>query len=108
VRNSKDLKRLHAIAGLILDQKLATLRTKAAARDASLSRLHALAPKGMQNFESIAQMQMELRHESWAGARRAEINIKLARQTADWMEARHAAETAFGKAEVLRKLGKKG
>jgi hypothetical protein len=45
-----------------------------------------------------------VRYQHWADLRRAEINLVLARQTVDWMEARGAAQSAFGRAEVLRQL----
>jgi hypothetical protein len=47
-------------------------------------------------------------YERWAEARRAEINLTLARQTAEWIEARDAARQAFGRADALRRLSDRG
>jgi hypothetical protein len=45
-----------------------------------------------------------LRYAGWADARRAEINLRLARQTALWLQAQADARLAFGRADVLRRL----
>jgi hypothetical protein len=55
-----------------------------------------------------AAVQAGLLYERWAEARRAEINLTLARQTAEWIEARDAARQAFGRADALRRLSDRG
>lgn len=96
--------RLTAVSNLILDQHLARLQACAAERNASLQRLRDLAPKPAHQLDEIPLATTLLRYESWADARRSEINQTLARQTAAWLEARMRAETAFGRSEVLRKI----
>ena len=92
---------------MILDQKLAILQDRAAKRGASLKRLRDLALNTFDALEPVVQAQVQLRYECWADTRRSEINLVLARQTAEWMDARAAAKSAFGRAEVLRNLQEK-
>lgn len=103
----KELAQLGALSGLILDQKLAVLQSLAAERDASLNRLRDLAQDAPVTYETPQEAQVALRYNRWADARRSEINIILARQTAEWLEARTDAKRAFGRAEVLSKLQEK-
>ncbi|WP_050527814.1 hypothetical protein [Pseudorhodobacter aquimaris] len=107
----KRLQKLKALSDMIFDQHLSTLQVCAAARATSQQRLEGLRVKETPAMDPIAQAQTMLRYEQWADARRAEINITLARQTAEWMEARKDAQRAFGRAQVLGqlqdKLGKK-
>lgn len=98
---------LGAIGQLMLDARLAELRAAAAARAQSLDRLEALVARPAPDLEPIAAAQAELRYQRWAEARRAEINLQLARQTAAWMAAEEAARQAFGKTEALRLLREK-
>jgi hypothetical protein len=99
------LARLAQLAGMIRDQRLADLERAGQARAESRARLDGLtlAPCAS-DLGAIAAAQAEVRYQSWAEARRAEINLTLARQTAEWLEARDAARHAFGRAQVLDKL----
>jgi hypothetical protein len=45
-----------------------------------------------------------MRYALWADQRRSEINLVLARQTVEWVEARQEAARAFGRNQVLQKL----
>jgi hypothetical protein len=96
---------LARLAGMIRDLRLAELETAGRARTLSRERLAGL------NFEprdsdlgAIASAQAEVRYQAWAEARRAEINLTLARQTAEWLEAREAARRAFGRSVALQAL----
>ena len=103
----RDLAPLVRLSGMVLDAELARVRRAAAARDASLAALAALAlapSRPDDDISPIATAQAGLRYQRWADARRAEINIRLARQTAEWMTRRAEAATAFGRAEALRSL----
>jgi hypothetical protein len=103
---SQDLRRLGELTGLMLDHRLAVLRKAAEAKAQSETALAALSrpmPEGDGLVGASAEL-AALAYERWADARRAEINQQLARQTHIWMEARDAAQIAFGKAEVLRRL----
>ncbi|QCO55697.1 hypothetical protein EOK75_08055 [Pseudorhodobacter turbinis] len=100
----KRLAKLKALSDMIVDQHLGKLQACAAARTVSQQRLEGLRVTEKPEMEPIAQAQTMLRYEQWADARRAEINITLARQTAEWMEARKEAQLAFGRAQVLGRL----
>ncbi len=100
----KPIDRLAKISAMMLDVRLADLRRAARACDESRAHLAALQVAPSDDADPVTAAQVELRYQLWADGRRAEINTTLARQTAEWMEARDAARTAFGKAEVLRKL----
>ena len=98
---------LKKISDLIFERRLVALKATAAARNESLQRLQDLAPQESKDaLEPLAQAQAQLRYEAWADARRADINLLLARQTAEWIEARKIAKTAFGRAGILRGLSK--
>jgi hypothetical protein len=100
---TKDMARLAQITGLILDLKLADLRAAAAKRQHSLDLLASLnKPSVAIDLSVLATHHAELRYQHWADVRRAEINLVLARQTADMHEARDAAGQAFGKDQALR------
>ncbi|MDB6452481.1 hypothetical protein [Falsirhodobacter sp. 20TX0035] len=96
------LDRLKKIADLILDTKLAEVQAADRARRESLGHLDSLQVPMV--IEDPASARVALRYEQWADARRAEINVTLARQTAEWLEAQDRARLAFGRAQVLRKL----
>jgi hypothetical protein len=102
--DAKGLPNLASLAGLILDARLADLRKAAAAREASLAALAALAraPSAAADLSPLVLARAAVAYESWADARRAEINPRLARQTAAWLQAQAAARVAFGRAEALR------
>ena len=98
------LVRLRQISGLILDLRLSELHTAARARAQSLDRLAGLAVPQASDLPPIAAAQAGLRYQRWADARRAEINIQLARQTADWLEAQATARRAFGQSQALESV----
>lgn len=100
----KQIDRLAQISSLILDVKLSALQKAGRAREESLAHLAALQVAPSTDPDPIAAAQVEVRYQLWADAKRAEINTTLARQTAEWMEARDHARHAFGQAEALRKL----
>jgi len=93
----------------MLDHKLAALTRAAAARDESKTRLAGLSrPLAETDLPLAAAAQAGLLYEHWAEARRAEINLTLARQTVEWIRARDAARQAFGRADALRRLSDRG
>lgn len=94
---------------MVRDAALADLERAGCARAESRARLAglALAPS-VTDLGTIAAAQAEVRYQSWAQARRAEINLTLARQTVEWLEAQEAARRAFGRAEALRTLAARG
>lgn len=105
MKHIKNLQNLCALTQMVLDVRLARLTEAANARDASLAHLAGLARTSqVDGLSEIAQAQVQLTYDRWAEARRAEINLVLARQTAEWMEARADASLAFGRTDVLRRL----
>ena len=105
----RTLRPLVEISQLMLDHKLAALTRAAAAREESRTRLAGLSrPLAETDLPLAAAAQAGLLYERWAEARRAEINLTLARQTAEWIEARDAARQAFGRADALRRLSDRG
>ena len=108
MKSDPRLLKLQMISDLILDRRIVALKVCAAARNGSLQRLRDLAPKEpSEALGPLAQLQAQLRYEAWADARRADINLLLARQTVEWIEAQKSAKSAFGRADVLRRLRSK-
>jgi hypothetical protein len=98
------IKRLQQISDLILEKHLEQLRTTAAARNTSLQRLQDLTLHTDPDLIPPHFAKLQARYEGWAEKRRGEVNIMLARQTAEWMEQKDTALGAFGRAQNLRKL----
>jgi len=104
---SRQITHLRKLTDLLLDARLADLHAAAAARAESLDRLADLErPAKASDLPDIAAAEVWMRYQRWADQRRAEINLTLARQTADWIEARQAAALAFGKSQALDGLAK--
>lgn len=104
----KQLARLQSLAQMILDAQLVELRHVARARSATLAHLSDLQSPLVQMDDQmgVAEVKATLAYQLWADQRRAELNLTLARQTAQWMDRRDAARHAFGRAEVLKTLVK--
>lgn len=101
----RSLDPLVRISGLMLEIRLSELHRIAKARAESQARLAGLAtPPAEMDLPLAAAEQARLRYEGWAEARRAEINLTLSRQTAEWIEAKQTARRTFGRAEALRSL----
>ncbi len=99
------LAQLHEVSQLLLDVRLLALDKAARARQASLDRLADLnRPAPPTDLNPIAAGEVAMRYQSWADQRRAAINLDLARQTAEWSEARLDAAQAFGRNAVIGKL----
>jgi hypothetical protein len=99
---------LVTVSQLLLDLKLAELSRTTQACAESRERLAGLAaPVPDSDLPVAAMAQAALLYDRWAEARRAEINLKLARQTVEWIEARNQARQAFGRAEALRRLAER-
>lgn len=56
------------------------------------------------NLALAASAKVVERYGHWTSNRRIALNQQLARDTAAWLGARDAAQQAFGRAEVLKKL----
>lgn len=102
---ARDLARLQDLAALMRDHRLGQLHEAAARRAQSLQQIAALdQPESPTDLPPVAVHRVALQYQAWADQRRAELNLVLARQTADWIIAREAAQKAFGQAEALRGL----
>lgn len=100
--------RLATLADLVLQDRLAKLRSAAAARAQTVAQIAGLGEQPAEGLDPLVAAQQSLRYQQWADARRQELNLVLARQTAQWMTAHGAATEAFGRAHVIEKLvGKK-
>lgn len=105
-----DLAKLQSLAELSLDHQLSALRQAAEAKSRSEAALADLAKPvtfPQDGFEGVSVDLSGLAFQRWADARRSEINLSLARQTHAWLEAKEAAQVAFGKAQALRRLVEK-
>lgn len=95
---------LHEMAKLVLDVRLGAVRAAAKACEISLQRLADLEVPGESVTDSVQEALRMQRYQQWADLRRAEINRGLARQTAEWLEAKDSARVAFGRAESVAML----
>lgn len=103
-----DLNQLRRLGDMILDSRLTALSTAARAREESLAQIANLArPPVASDLPELVQKNAELAYQRWADQRRAELNLSLARQTADWLECRQSAQMAFGRSLALRHLAEK-
>ncbi len=99
------LGQLQALGQLVLDTKLLVLEQAARARQNSLDHLADLGrPHPPTDLPPILAAEVAMRFERWADQRRSEINLTLARQTAEWAEARQDAAVAFGRNQALQGL----
>lgn len=98
---------LARLAGLTLDAELAELRRLKARRDATLAALETLdrpVRDATGDLPPVAAWRAEMQYRKWADARRAEINTRLAAQTAAWMQSRDSAARAFGRKQALETI----
>lgn len=97
------MQRLQQVAGLLFDSKLLDLKATARAMQQTKEHLADLVagPVAPDDLPQVALAVAGLRYDRWADVRRAELNLTLARQTAEWLDARDAARLAFGKTQAL-------
>lgn len=97
------IERLGQIADLLFDSRLAVLQAAARAKLETETQLAALMtpPAEATQVSEIASALAGLSYQRWADARRADLNMRLARQTVAWAEARDSAREAFGKKQAL-------
>ena len=103
----RQLTALAKLTELALDARLAKLRIAAARRDATrtaLDTLNAPRPEPEGDVALSALARSNLLYDQWAEHQRRDLTLKLARDTAHWMEERSGAATAFGRHDVLGRL----
>jgi hypothetical protein len=102
---ARDLKRLAEVAQLMLDHRLGQLHGAAAELERSRMQLAAIKEAAHPaDLEPVVAGKVALAYDRWADTRRAELNLVIARQTVDWMEARVEAQSAFGRVQALQGL----
>jgi len=104
MKHQNDHTQLQRLARMCLDRDLANLRKSADAKEALYDRLADLEPRPATGFDPVTAARVAIMHQIWADARRAEINVSLARSIALWLEARSVASKSFGRWQVLSKL----
>ena len=98
-----------ALAQLMLDHRLGVV---AGQRRIAWSKAACSLPRSIDaaqpvDLDPVTAARVGLDYERWADARRGELNLVIARQTADWLEARSDAQTAFGRVQALHELADK-
>lgn len=100
---ARDLAKLEDLSRLMLDDRLTRLRATATLVEKSRMQIAALDRKAEpDDLPPVAASQVALRYQLWADVRRSDLNVVLARQTVDWLDARQDAREAFGRLEALR------
>lgn len=98
-----DIKRLEALAQLVLDQRLHALKQVADQLDRSRAQLEAInAGAAPADLQPVAAGLVDVAYRRWADIRRSELNGVIARQSADWIEERGQAAQAFGRVQALK------
>lgn len=103
---TRDLKKLAEISQLMLDHRLGQLRKSAEELDRSrmqLSQINAAALPAA-DLATVTAQKVMMSYERWADVRRSELNLVIAQKTAEWMDSRAQAQTAFGRVQALRGL----
>ena len=97
--------KLRHVSQLLLDVRLMTLERAAQVRQESLDHLAELnRPAQTTDLNPVVAGEVSMRYQLWADQRRSAINLILARQTAEWAEARKNASEAFGRNSVIGKI----
>ena len=105
---AQDMIRIAELAQLVLDHRLERLRRARVELDRSKSQLKAInAAAEPADLPLLTAYTVNLTYQRWADVRRSDLNLVVARQTADWMGARDEAGTAFGRPQALRGLVEK-
>lgn len=111
-------RRLTALAAMKSDQALAALQAASAARNRTLEALAQL-DSASQRAQRDAGIELSaggdaaaaLRADAfghWAMRQRMQLNPRLARETAAWLEAQAGAAQAFGRKDVTQALLRQG
>jgi hypothetical protein len=97
-----DLKNLQGLARMVLDHRLSRMREAADQEARSQAQLRAIdqaADPG--DLPPVAADLVVCAYQRWADVRRIELNVVLAHQAAQRLEARAEAERAFGRVQAL-------
>ncbi len=103
--NEKQRARLAQVADLLRDRKLAELRSAAQQLAATQVLRDSLDRPAARDLPEVAAALAALSYDVWAERRRQELDRLLAAQTARLHRQQAEAARAFGRAEVLDRLG---
>jgi hypothetical protein len=99
----KEIGRLAELAQLMLDHRLGQLRASSTVLDRSRMQLASINQAARpSDLMPVTAEKVALAYDRWADVRRSELNLVIARQTVDWMQARSEAQTAFGRLQALQ------
>lgn len=105
MKDRERLVKLKALADLLRDRDLAALSRAQDAKAQTEALLRALDHSvALPAPATIAAAQVVERYGLWATNRRVALNQQHARDTAAWLTNQKAAQSAFGRAEVMGKL----
>lgn len=103
-----NISRLHKIAQLVRDRDLMQLSLASSRKQQTEALLAALDKTRTEAVaDPVIAAQVVDRFGLWTTNRRIGLNQQLARETADWMALRTAAQRSFGQADVLGKLARR-
>lgn len=102
---AQDLARLIDLAQLTLDHRLSQLRTASLALERSQGQMAEInRAANPADLPLITSARTEWTYQRWADLRRAELNLVIARQKAEYLSTCSAAKTAFGRVQALRNM----
>ena len=106
--NRAKLAPLRDLSQLILQTKLMSLEKASRARQHCLDNLAELdRPNPDAGLNPIVAGEVAMRYALWADQRRSDLNVILAKRTAEWIEARDAAAKSFGRDQALSGLSQR-
>ena len=98
-----DCSKVITLSDLLLQHRLGQMRLASARLERSRAQMAAIdkaaAPA---DLPDVTADRVACEYRRWADARKAELNEVIARQALDALDARAAAETAFGRVQALR------
>ncbi len=101
------LAQIHKLTRMAEDAELARVREAAAARNVTLAALARLDAGGLVDPRDVAAQCARARHAIWQERQRRLLNMRLARETATWLELREDAARAVGRNQTVGQLMKK-
>ncbi|AZL59453.1 hypothetical protein EI545_11735 [Tabrizicola piscis] len=91
------------LADLLLRHHLGQMRQAAERLDRSRAQMAAIDKAAdPADLPEVVAARVDCDYRRWADARKSELNLVLARQTAEVLAARAEAEVAFGRVQALR------
>lgn len=99
------LRRLAEMARLVLEASSAEMRRAAAAREAVRAQIATLdAARPTEPPRDAAEAGVAFAYETWAGARKAVLNVELAQRQAEWLAQADRTRLALGRTRAIERL----